>query len=392
VKQPDPETANAKPKKALSGGNRRALMLAALFVAIAFGAIRFTNLGEMIPFIHSGARPQPEPLMKPKAPAAENQERSEVPADDESENAASTEEPVKIAPEKHSSVPAAGDINFSNNAAVKMVAPNLTASLLSAEIDPVTTGSVQTPKETATPTANKAVTPVAAEKRSELPASIGTTGLRMAALAGDPAATYEIGTRWFEGRGVAASTAEAKKWFEASYAQGSLPAAYRLGNIYEKGFGIPKDLAEARRYYTIAAEGGNVKAMHNLAVIAAEGGDGKPDYKLAARWFRMAADHDVRDSQFNLGVLYARGYGVEKNLAESYRWFALAGAHGDTDAIQKRDDVAKHLDPQALATVKDAVRDWKPVPVDEAANEVKPRPEWEKAVSPPATRKKTAKR
>jgi len=394
AKQPEPEAANTKQKKAASGGSRRTLMLAALFVVIAFGAVRYTNLGDMIPFIHSGERPQPEPLIKPKPPMAENRERSEIPADDEPQDAASTEEPAKTGPEKHSGLPAAGEINLTNNAAVKMVAPNLTASLLSAEIDPVTTGSVQTAKETSAPAGNKAIapTPAASEKRAELPLSIGATGLRMAALAGDPAAAYEIGARWFEGRGVAANTAEAKKWFEAAYAEGSLPAAYRLGNIYEKGFGTPKDLAEARRYYTIAAEGGNVKAMHNLAVLAAEGGDGKPDYKLAARWFRVAADHDVRDSQFNLGVLYARGYGVEKNLAESYRWFALAGAHGDADAIKKRDDVAKHLDPQALATVKDAVQGWKPVPADEAANEVKPRPEWEKAVTPPTTRKKTAKR
>ncbi len=93
--------------------------------------------------------------------------------------------------------------------------------------------------------------------------------------------------------------------------------------------------------------------MHNLAVLAAEGNDGKADYYAASRWFRMAADRNVRDSQYNLGVLYARGAGVEKNFAESYRWFALAGAQGD---------------------------------------EVKPKPEWEKAEAPrPSLRKKTAK-
>jgi localization factor PodJL len=133
--------------------------------------------------------------------------------------------------------------------------------------------------------------------------------------------------------------------------------------------------------------------MHNLAVLAAEGDGGKPDYYAASRWFRSAADRNVRDSQYNLGVLYARGAGVEKNFAESYRWFALAGAQGDEDAIKKRDSIAKHLDAQALATVKIAVREWKPVPLDEAANEVKPRPEWDKAETKPAPRhKKTAKR
>ena len=388
-KQPEAEARSAKTKKMAAGGGRRVLMLVALFLVITFGAVRFTNLGDMIPFMHSGSRPQPEPLMKPKAAPVESQERSESSVEPQDEPA-SAGEPAKAAPEKQSSIPASGDHNAASLAAVKMVAPNVTASLF----DPETTGSIQNNKtpEAAAPNKTVAPTPAAPIKRAELPASIGATGLRMAALAGDPAAAFEIGSRWFEGRGVAASPAEAKKWFETAYAEGSLPAAYRLGNIYEKGFGIAKDIAQAQRYYTLAAEGGNVKAMHNLAVIAAEGGDGKPDYKLAARWFRMAADHDVRDSQFNLGVLYARGYGVEKNLAESYRWFALASVHGDPDAIKKRDDIAKHLDAQALATVQDAVRAWKPVPTEEAANEVKPRPEWEKAVAPASARKKTAKR
>jgi localization factor PodJL len=389
-KQPEAEPKIEKPKKVSGGGNtRRALVLAALFLVITFGAVRFTNLGNMLPFMHSGARPQPEPLMKPKAAPQKEQERSETSVKPE-EDSAAADEPAQTAPEKHSSAPNAGDMNVTNTSALKMVAPNVTASLF----DPETTGSIQETKSPVTREPNKTITPIAAApgRHAELPGAIGTTGLRMAALAGDPAAAFEIGVRWFEGRGVAASTTEAKKWFETAYSEGSLPAAYRLGNIYEKGFGTPKNLDEARRYYTLAADGGNVKAMHNLAVMAAEGADGKPDYKLAARWFRLAADHDLRDSQFNLGVLYARGYGVEKNLAESYRWFALASTHGDADAIKKRDDVAKHLDAQALATVKDAVREWKPVPIEEAANEVKPRPEWEKAVTPPTTRKKTAKR
>jgi localization factor PodJL len=271
-----------------------------------------------------------------------------------------------------------------------MVAPSATSSMLAPDIEPriefETTGSVPDTKTKAT---SPSPTP---HRPTELPPEIGTTGLRMAALAADPAAAFEIGRRWFDGQGVPADLAEAKRWFEIAYKEGSMPAAYRLGNMYEKGFGTPKDLAEARRYYTRAAEAGNIKAMHNLAVLAAEGADGKPDYKLAARWFRIASDHNVRDSQYNLGVLYARGAGVERNFAESYRWFALASAQGDTDAVKKRDEIAKHLDPQALATVKIAVREWKPTPSDEEANEVKPRPEWEKAMTPPPARKKTAKR
>lgn len=402
-KQPEPTGAVAKSKKAMSlfAGQRRSVMLGLLFIAVTFGAVRYTGLAHMLPFI-GGSDLKPEPLTKPiKAGPSDSEDRSDIAAPDASAaaeqstpaDAPASEEPAKAAPDKQSALPTASNLTVAN-ASPKMVAPNLTASLLLANIDPVTTGSVPDTKQPAPKSPNKAIapTPAASTKHAELPPSIGTTGLRMAALAGDPAAAYEIGNRWFEGRGVVASTAEAKQWFEFAYAEGSIPAAYRIGNIYEKGFGTPKNLDDARRYYTIAAEAGNAKAMHNLAVLAAEGSGGKPDYYVASRWFRMAADRNVRDSQYNLGVLYARGAGVEKNFAESYRWFALAGAQGDNDAIKKRDSIAKHLDAQALATVKIAVHEWKPVPLSEAANKVKPKPEWDKTEAPrPSARKKTAK-
>lgn len=396
AKQPETEVSSSKPKRSFSlnlnfGGNRRAVMLGLLFVVITFGAVRFGGLGNMVPFLHSSSNLKPEPLTKPKAPDASATGRSvTTPEEEDAPDAA----PAEGSPDRHSET-ATPDLTIADIAPPKMVAPSATSSMLAPEIEPriefETTGSVPDTKAK-TGNGTVATAPAAPYQPAELPASIGATGLRMAALAADPAAAFEIGNRWFDGRGVPANMAEAKRWFEIALKEGSMPAAYRLGNIYEKGFGAPKDLAAAQRYYTLAAEAGNIKAMHNLAVLAAEGADGKPDYKLAARWFRIASDHNVRDSQYNLGVLYARGAGVERNFAESYRWFALAGAQGDTDAIKKRDEIAMRLDPQALATVKIAVQEWKPTPSDEAANEVKLRPEWEKAMSPPPARKKTAKR
>ena len=396
VKQPEAEVSNSKSKRSLRlnlnfGGNRRAVVLGLLFVVITFGAVRFGGLGNMVPFLHSSSNLKPEPLTKPKAPDASATEHSVTPAEEEDAPDAT---PAEGSPDRRSET-ATPNLTIADLAPPRMVAPSATPSMLAPEIEPriefETTGSVP---DTKAKTGNGTVATVSAApyQPAELPASIGATGLRMAALAADPAAAFEIGNRWFDGQGVPANMAEAKRWFEIALKEGSMPAAYRLGNIYEKGFGAPKDLAAAQRYYTLAAEAGNIKAMHNLAVLAAEGADGKPDYKLAARWFRIASDHNVRDSQYNLGVLYARGAGVERNFAESYRWFALAGAQGDTDAIKKRDEIAKRLDPQALATVRIAVQEWKPTPSDEAANEVKLRPEWEKAMTPPPARKKTAKR
>jgi localization factor PodJL len=228
----------------------------------------------------------------------------------------------------------------------------------------------------------------------KLPASMGGPALRTAGAAGNPAAEYEIGVRFAEGRGVPANMELAVQWLERAANQGLAPAQYRLGSLYEKGQGVKKDLEKARTLYLAAADKGNAKAVHNLAVLYAEGIDGKPDYRTAAQWFRKAAERGVADSQYNLGILYARGIGVDQNLAESYKWFSLAAAQGDQDSAKKRDDVAGRLDQQSLVAARLAVQTWAAEPApDEAMNVKAPANGWDGApaaapAKPAAARRK----
>ena len=208
----------------------------------------------------------------------------------------------------------------------------------------------------------------------KLPATIGGPTLRAAALAGNPAAAFEVATRFAEGHGVPQSNEQAVRWLERAANQGLAPAQFRLGGLYEKGVGVKKDLAQARDLYLAAANKGNGKAMHNLAVLYAEGINGPADYRTAAHWFRKAADRGITDSQYNLAILYARGVGVEQNYAESYKWFQLAADAGDNDAGKKRDEVASHLDPQSLAAAELAVQKWSAEPQPDDATSVKTPP------------------
>ncbi|MCA6111676.1 tetratricopeptide repeat protein [Bradyrhizobium cenepequi] len=225
-----------------------------------------------------------------------------------------------------------------------------------------------------------------------LPDAIGGPVLRAAALRGDPAAAYEVGVRFAEGKGVPTNYDEAAKWYERAAQAGVVPAIFRLGTFYEKGLSVKKDVDTARRYYVQAAERGNAKAMHNLAVLDADGGGKGADYKSAAQWFRKAADHGVADSQFNLGILYARGIGVEQNLAESFKWFSLAAAQGDADAGRKRDDVAKRLDAQSLAAAKLAIQTFTAEPQpDNAVNAATPPGGWDSATVKPNAAKPAAR-
>ena len=225
-----------------------------------------------------------------------------------------------------------------------------------------------------------------------LPDAIGGPVLRAAALKGDPAAAYEIGLRFAEGKGVAPNFDEAAKWYDRAAQAGLVPAIFRLGTLYEKGLSVKKDADIARRYYLQAAERGYAKAMHNLAVLDADGGGKGADYKSASQWFRKAADRGVADSQFNLGILYARGIGVEQNLAESFKWFSLAAAQGDADAAHKRDDIAKRLDAQSLAAAKLAIQTFtaEPQPND-AVNVATPPGGWDAAPAQATTAKPAAK-
>ena len=222
----------------------------------------------------------------------------------------------------------------------------------------------------------------------DLPSGIGSQGLRVAALGGDPAAAYEVGHRYMEGEGVAPSALRAAQWFGFAAAHGSIPAAYRLGALYEKGAeGVPRDLARARMLYEVAAGGGNVRAMHNLGVLLANGTAGAPDYAAAAVWFQKAAGYGVRDSQYNLGVLYSRGFGVEVDPVQAWRWFSLAAARGDQEAGARRDEITARLDADTLATARKALQLWTPAVVDAEANSGSGLQDWD---LPPA--RKTASR
>ena len=202
------------------------------------------------------------------------------------------------------------------------------------------------------------------------PAPAQPLSLRDAAASGNPAAQFELATRYADGRTVARDPRIAMQWFEKAALQNFAPAQYRLGSHFERGLGVERDTKKAASWYLRAAEAGNIRAMHNLAVLSAEGVDGKPDYAAAASWFRKAAEHGVRDSQYNLGILYARGLGIEQNMQQSWVWFSLAANQGDVDAGKKRDDVAARLDGKALTSAKIILDSFRPRAPEAASNDV----------------------
>lgn len=203
------------------------------------------------------------------------------------------------------------------------------------------------------------------------PATVGPMTLRMAAAQGDPSATFEVGTRYAEGRGIKQDFAEAINWYQRSAAKGFPLAQYRLGTLYERGLGAPVDSARARIWYKRAADQGNVKAMHNMAVLSASKDAGGPDYAEASRWFIAAADRGLTDSQFNLGVLYENGLGVGKDLRQAYKWYALAARGSDKEAARRRDALVAALDSEIIRAAEADVAAWRSRGTDRGANDAR---------------------
>ena len=306
---------------------RRALTVGVSALLVLYGAVQLIGM-----FGGWGAAQEP-PRMSPSQTRAPEPRKMAAPAPEPRKLPAPAPTPAPApaaepAPERQSSVQ-------------PLIAPTPTASLIAptpVAAPPVSaseparpaadaTGSLKPPLNIAAVAAKPADAAPApsGSLADKLPPAIAGPALRAAAASGNPAAEYEIGVRYSEGRGVPADLELAALWFESAANHGLAPAQYRLGSLYEKGQGVKKDLNKARSLYLQAADKGNAKAIHNLAVLYAEGIDGKPDYGSAAQWFRKAASRGVADSQYNLGILYARGIGVDQNLAEVLQMVRAGG-------------------------------------------------------------------
>jgi localization factor PodJL len=191
------------------------------------------------------------------------------------------------------------------------------------------------------------------------PQAIGPAALRYAAAGGDPAAQFEVATRFAEGKGVAQDYKQALAWYQRAASRGHASAQFRMAAYFERGIGVAVDLERAKVWYGRAAEQGHARAMHNLAVLAIGRDQATANYPVAARWFAQAAERGLADSQFNLGLLHENGLGVARSGTDAYKWYALAARSGDKEAARRLEVLKAHLAPGELATAQQGVAQWR---------------------------------
>ncbi|MDH3466506.1 MAG: protein kinase [Gammaproteobacteria bacterium] len=129
---------------------------------------------------------------------------------------------------------------------------------------------------------------------------------------------------------------------------GMLEAKYYVGLMYDTGKGVPRDDAEAVKWYRRAAEQGYDPAQNAMGVMYAQGRGVARDDRAALEWYRRAAAQCNTDAQTDIGNMYAEGRGTAQSDFQAYAWYEAAAAAGSKIAKERRDAIAKKLQPVEL--------------------------------------------
>ena len=87
---------------------------------------------------------------------------------------------------------------------------------------------------------------------------------------GDRAAQFVLGVLYYQGNGVMADMAKARKWMRKAAEQNYAQAQYNLGIMVANGQGGPTDLVNAYAWLKISAENGYAPAEDSLKQLGAE--------------------------------------------------------------------------------------------------------------------------
>ena len=219
--------------------------------------------------------------------------------------------------------------------------------------------------------------------------STDITQLRQEAERGDPAAEYELGRAFWDGRGVRENDAEAIKWFRKSAEQGCAPAQFELGMDYGGreildglfGSGPRQDLAEAVRWFRKVADKAvdagdresqflGRQAEFALGVFYLNGKGVKQDWVEGTNWMSRSAEGGSRLAMDKLSWAYFNAKGVPHSDVDAYKWLHIAislyTADGATSNLPPLRDwlpalatIAKKMSPEQIAEAQRFSQEWR---------------------------------
>ncbi len=169
--------------------------------------------------------------------------------------------------------------------------------------------------------------------------------LKPLAEQGDADAQFNLGSLYYQGRGVPQNYSEALAWMRKAAEAGHLFAQVTLGSIYSEGVQgmIQKDYPQALMWLVFAASQGDMEAMELRDAMASRmtptqiaeaqrlAREFKPQdiYTKALKENRALAEKGDADAQFKVGLMYYLGQGVQRDYFEAFNWFNKAARQGN---------------------------------------------------------------
>jgi TPR repeat protein len=149
--------------------------------------------------------------------------------------------------------------------------------------------------------------------------------LKIKAAAGSGEAMAQLGTIYYQGRGVPADPVLAERYFRASADRGNPIGMYLLGSFFEHA---KQERATALLWYERAAEAGVPDAQRCTADLYVCGIAIPQDLEKASYWYHKAAENDIPEAQFVLGEFYRTGKSTPVNHLKAYEWYQRSEANG----------------------------------------------------------------
>ena len=140
--------------------------------------------------------------------------------------------------------------------------------------------------------------------------------------------------------------------------EGNAGGQFGLGLLYSNGWGVDLNDDEALKWYGLAAGQGHGEAAYNLGVMNANGWGVPQSDDEAFRWYSIAADSGFTAAQVSLGKMYAIGFGAPLDTIQAHMWYSIAAKLDDLNAQYERDELARMMSEEDIATAVDRANAW----------------------------------
>lgn len=173
--------------------------------------------------------------------------------------------------------------------------------------------------------------------------------LEAAANLGHPAAAYEIGLAYTQGKLVPKDLGTGARYINRSADMGDQRAQYLVGANFMTGDSVKKDPKRGVAFLARAGEQGHVEAQYLLGVAYADGDGVASNPAWAARWYGRAARGGHVGAQYAYGIMYKSGMGLPKDDLKAYYWLTLAASGGHEKASKMAMKFAKDLSNEQIS-------------------------------------------